>query len=208
MIILLLSGCFKIELRGEDIMKKIRNISIVMSIVMMMIGVCFVFFPYMSATVLCYILGIILLVSGIIKMYYYFHSDIVGYIFHHYGSTTGILDIILGIIVLLHPKNLITLLPIFIGFMIIMESAFKFHLTLDFKYHGFQHWWYILLSFILSIIFAFILILNPFEGSMALMILVGISLVIDSIQNTFMIHYFYKYYKDLIPIDAEFRDID
>ena len=41
---------------------------------------------------------------------------------------------------------------------------------------------------IISTIFAFFLMLNPFQGVSALMIFIGISLIIGSIQNFYAIH--------------------
>lgn len=41
---------------------------------------------------------------------------------------------------------------------------------------------------IVSTIFAFFLLLNPFQGVAALMVFIGISLIVGSIQNLYTLH--------------------
>ena len=51
--------------------------------------------------------------------------------------------------------------------------------------------------------------MNPFEGASALMILLGISLIADGIQNLWITAYTVKSMKPKTDyIDAEFHDID
>lgn len=52
----------------------------------------------------------------------------------------------------------------------------------------FGNWIVTLILGILNIVFALLLLINPFQGASVLMIFVGVSLIIDSIQNFYSIY--------------------
>ena len=85
----------------------------------------------------------------------------------------------------------------------------KIQTSHDAKLFGPVYWWGILVFGILSCICGLLLIMNPFEGASALMILLGISLIADGIQNLWITAYTVKSMKPKADyIDAEFHDID
>lgn len=191
-------------------MKKIKKMKwtfLGISILTLLIGICLVVWPYMSATILCYLLGMTLLIVGIIRINCYFQGGLRTFLFSYYELPVGILNIFTATIFLLHPHNMVVILPIFIGSMIFFDSIFKLQLAIDFKRQGIAKWWYMLLSFIVCTVFAVLLILNPFEGSIVLMIFIGISLILDSIQNILTILYIVKHIKNIMPIDADYREM-
>lgn len=61
---------------------------------------------------------------------------------------------------------------------------------------------------ILSIIAAFLLIYSPFEGTVALIICLGISLVIDGVQSLFFIHNVAKSIRKLGPVDVDYIEVE
>lgn len=190
-------------------MKKLKTIKWIffgISAAMLILGLCLIINPSISATVLCYLFAVIMIAAGIARIICYTKHKTLGFI--NYELTQGLLDILLAIIFFLHPHNVITVLPIIIGTMIVINSAFKLQIAIDFKRIGVQNWWSILLLVVLSIIFAVTLILNPYEGSMVLMIFIGISLIIDSIQNIFTIFYISKYIRKIKPIEIDYVEIN
>lgn len=187
-------------------MKKIKWTFLGISLLILLIGVCLVVWPYMSATILCYLLGITLLIVGIMRIHCYFQGGLRTFLFAYYELPVGILNVFTAMIFLMHPHNMVVILPILIGSMIVFDSIFKLQLAIDFKRQGIAHWWYMILSFIICTVFAVLLILNPFEGSIVLMIFIGISLILDSIQNILTILYIGKHIKNIMPIDVEYRE--
>lgn len=105
----------------------------------------------------------------------------------------GLLDILLAVFFFSRPQHVILILPIVIGFMIMIDSMFKLQMAMDWKRMGLRRWWSMLLLSIISILFSFLLILDPFDGSRTLMTFIGLSLIVDSIQSFCAITYVSKY---------------
>lgn len=61
---------------------------------------------------------------------------------------------------------------------------------------------------ILSILFALLLIRNPFEGTMTLMVYLGLSLMLDGVQSLIFIHHVAKNIRAFAPIDADYVEIE
>lgn len=187
--------------------KKIKWTFIGISAVMLILGLCLVVWPYFSATMLCYLLGLAMLITGIVKVICYARREVVKFIYY-YELPLGILDILVALVLFLHPHNMIMMLPIVVGIVILVDSIFKLQVALDLKRMGWRSWWGILLFSIVSVLFAFLLMINPFEGSMTLMIFIGLSLIADSIQSFCIIFYVAKYIKKISPIDGDYVEIE
>lgn len=97
--------------------------------------------------------------------------------------------------------------PVVVGIRIIVDSLFKLQVAIDLKRMGLRRWWSILLFSIISVLFAFLLMLNPFEGSVTLMIFIGVSLIIDGIQSIYVVLSAVKYIRKISPIDTDYIEI-
>ena len=65
---------------------------------------------------------------------------------------------------------------------------FRSQVSIEMRRLHFGNWVVTLILGIINIIFAFLLLINPFQGASVLMIFVGVSLIIDSIQNFYSIY--------------------
>ncbi|MGN1344942.1 MAG: HdeD family acid-resistance protein [Traorella sp.] len=189
-------------------MKKIKITSIITSLLGCLLGIFLILKPYTSATIICYLLGALLLLGGIMKVYFYFMKGMASFLFSYYELPLGLLAIFAGIIFLIHPNNLLYILPILIGILILVDSIFKLQLALEFRRQGISSWWSMLINFIAGTIVSLILLFNPFKGSMMLMMLIGISLIVESLQTLFSIFFISKHIKRIKPIDVEYEEIE
>ncbi len=185
-----------------DNLKKWKWSHLILTILVMLLGICLIIWPDISASVLCNVVGTILLVAGALRILCYFQRGI-SFLWHRYELPLGILDALLGIYFFSHPTNILLLLPVVVGIVIIVDSVFKLQMSLELRAMEVQRWWLMLVLAILSIVVAIFLIRNPFEGTMTLMIYLGISLVIDSIQSLVFIHNVAKDIRMLAPVEAE-----
>ena len=191
-------------------MKKIKWIGIGISIVMFLLGLCVLIWPQISAAALCYILSAILLLAGIIRIVSYTQRGISS-IFHTYELPLGILFLFMGIFGFARSQYVILILPVVIGILILIDSVFQFQTSFDLKRLGVAAWWWPLILAVLSVLFALLLILNPFEGSRTLMVMLGLSLMIDGIQTFSSILCASKCSKEVrkrSPIDVDFEEIE
>lgn len=161
--------------------------AIMMSICMLVLGVLTIIWPRISAVAVCYILGAVCIGTGIYEIVRYFKLGFVG-LFFRYDLALGIFSILAGILLVIHPLGAAAFLPIVAGIYIVMGSIFDIQVSVEMRRTGIGNWVLSLVLGIMGTIFAFFLILNPFDGISVLMIYIGISLIIGSIQNLYIIH--------------------
>ena len=167
--------------------KQFRLWAIIISICMLVLGVLTLIWPRISAVAVCYILGAVWIGTGIYEIVRYFKLGLVG-LFFQYDLVLGIFSVLAGILLLIHPLGAAAFLPIVAGIYIIMGSIFNIQISVEMRRIGIGNWVLSLLLGITGGIFAFFLILNPFDGITALMIYVGILLIIGSIQSLYTVH--------------------
>lgn len=167
--------------------KQFRLWAIMMSICMLVLGVLTIIWPRISAVAVCYILGAVCIGTGIYEIVRYFKLGFVG-LFFRYDLALGIFSILAGILLVIHPLGSAAFLPIVAGIYIVMGSIFDIQVSVEMRRIGIGNWVLSLVLGIIGTIFAFFLILNPFDGISVLMIYIGISLIIGSIQNLYIIH--------------------
>lgn len=65
---------------------------------------------------------------------------------------------------------------------------FDFQLAVQMHRFSLSDWWVSLLLGIVGMVFAILLFVHPFDGATALMIFIGVSLVVGSIEHFYTIH--------------------
>lgn len=170
----------------KETWKKFKCWAIVISCCVLLLGGLMVMRPDMSALVLCTMLGVLCLAIGIGGLLRYFRLGVAG-LFFKADLAIGLVNILLGILLILHPLDAMVFLPIAAGIFILVESAFDIQLSIEMHHLGVKQWWLSLALGLLSAIFAFFLILDPFDGTTALMIFAGMALIVSSIESFYII---------------------
>lgn len=174
--------------------KKSKLLFLLLSAVDIILGVCIVVWPGFFALSLCYIFGALTLIFGIANIVCYIRRDIFGIpLFSE--LTFGILETIIGLLLIIHPAGILTFLPAFIGILIIIDSLIKVEASVDLCRAGIRGWWLILTLSVICALFGIILVIDPFEGADLLMIMIGISLIADGAENICAALYVSKYIK-------------
>lgn len=190
--------------------KQFRLCAIIISICMLVLGVLVLIWPKISAVAVCYILGAFCIGTGIYEIVRYFQLGFAGLLFQH-DLIWGIFSILAGILLLLHPLGAAAFLPIVAGIYIVMGSIFDIQMSVEMRRLGIGNWVLSLVLGIIGIIFAFFLILNPFDGITALMIYVGILLILGGMQSLYTVHCIssvVKASKNDNVIDVTWRSMD
>lgn len=155
---------------------------IVISAALCILGIILIVLPKVSASLLGVICGILLIAFGCVRLTGYFSKDLYRLAFQ-YDLSFGILLIVLGIIMLIHPQGLMTFICVSLGLFILADGLFKMQIAVEAGKFGIRTWWVILGLAVLTGIWGLILLLRPGEGSRLLMILLGITLLSEGILN-------------------------
>ena len=138
------------------------------------IGLILILFPEISMLAVCYMLGIAAIVFGIVKITGYFSADPYGLAFQ-FDFAFGIIAILLGLVVIIHPGNIMALVPVIMGIYFMIDGIMKIQTAVDAKRFGVKSWWLILVSAIVTGGIGILLLVNPFESAVALTVLLGIT---------------------------------
>ena len=171
-----------------ELIKRAKDAYIAVSVLMLIFGSCLIIWPETSLTVFCTITGSSMIVFGAVKLLGYFSKDLYRLAFQ-FDLALGILSVLLGLVIVIHPYNLITFVPVIVGIFVMLDGVFKIQTALDARQFGLRAWWMVMLLAICSGSFGLFLVLNPFEGATALMMLLGVTIVADGIQNLLIVLY-------------------
>lgn len=171
----------------KEVWKQFRMGAIVVNCCMLALGVLMVIWPGISALTVCIVLGILCIAMGVYELVRYFKLGVAG-IFFRYDLSLGICGILAGVLLLLHPHGAVALLPIAAGLYIIIGSILNIQMSVEMRRLRLGNWVAVLILGIIDLAFAMFLLINPFQGVVALMIFVGITLIVGGIQNFYLIY--------------------
>lgn len=170
--------------------------SIIISILMFALGMIFMIFPEVSFETITYILSVVLIINGI-----YFIVEKESSFFFSGFLTLGIIQILIGVVLILNPVLMKTLFPIFVGIIMVTKSALDFRISLLLKKYGYNNWLSIFIFSVISIICGLIIIVNPTTiGTIAITTYLGLILSIYAISNIIDSIIFIKNIKEITKL--------
>ena len=152
--------------------------SIVISILMLLIGLTFIIFPEVSFKTITYILSFALIINGI-----YFIAQKELNLFFSNFLTLGIIELLLGVVLLLKPDLVKTLFPIVAGIIMVTKSTMDLRLSILLHNNNYSSWLSIFICSLISIVCGLIIIINPNLGTIALTTSLGIIIMLFAISN-------------------------
>lgn len=187
-------------------LKKEKLGSLIISLLYLVLGFCIILFPTRSLETICFIVGIIAAVIGLYKTLFFFLRHHRNYIIW-LDLISGLFSLLAGILLMLHPTFITNLFPVIIGILVIIDSAFKLQTSLNLRKKLFKNWWSLFFIALAGLVLGFLLVIHPFEANKVALILVGISLLLNGIQNLLSLFYTVKIKKNNTALEADFIDI-
>ena len=170
------------KMRSVAPMRVAKTGYIAVSILLAVLGIVLIAWPTFSVNALGVICGILLILFGGVKLVGYFSKDLYRLAFQ-YDMPFGILLIILGIIMLIHPGNLASFICVVFGLSVIISSLFNIQTALDAKKFGINQWWLIFALSVIAAVWGLILVFRPSEAADVMAVLLGITLLFESAVN-------------------------
>lgn len=157
--------------------KKMNMTSIIFSIIFILIGAFLLARPEDAIHLVSYALGIILLLWGAISIVQFF-TDKESQNYLDFGFVVGVFVFIFGIIVLVKPNTIASIIPLLLGIWMLINGVTKlsYALTLNKQNNAAGS---IIIS-VLIIILGILLIFNPFAGAQTLVQILGVIIIIYS----------------------------
>lgn len=168
----------------KKLWKQFRIGSVIMSACMLVIGILMVVWPGISALAICYLFGAACLLTGLYSLLRHFRLGQAG-LFFNFDLTFGICCCLAGLLLLVHPYGVVSLLPIAVGLYMIISGIAALQTALEMRRYNYRSWGVSLILSVLTILIAVFLFLNPFKGAEAFMIFIGIALIINAVQRIY-----------------------
>lgn len=176
----------------KEKLKQVNKESILISIFAIVLGFIMILFKKTILDTISYLIGGILIINGVIKIYYYFKYQGKYNIFN-YDLSFGIFSIVFGILCIIFKTELQSIFRIFIGIFVIYEGIIKISLSTKInlidKSIGF-------LSFLLSLLIILCGIFITFNEGIVIST-IGYMLILFSIINIMEIIIFNKNIKKI-----------
>lgn len=170
------------KMRSVAPMRVAKTGYIAVSILLAVLGIVLIAWPTFSVNALGVICGILLILFGGVKLVGYFSKDLYRLAFQ-YDMPFGILLIILGIIMLIHPGNLASFICVVFGLSVLISSLFNIQTALDAKKFGINQWWLMFALSVIAAVWGLILVFRPSEAADVMAVLLGITLLFESAVN-------------------------
>lgn len=160
--------------------RKMNITSIIFSIIFILIGTFLLARPEDAIHLVSYALGIILIVWGVISVITFF-TDKESQNYLDFGFIVGVFVLIFGIIILVKPDTIASIIPLLLGIWMLINGVTKlsYSLTLNNNKSALSS---IIISLII-VLLGILLIINPFQGAKKIVQILGISILIYSILD-------------------------
>lgn len=90
---------------------------------------------------------------------------------------SGIISVFIGLALFIHPSMSMAILPIYIGFWVLMKGSLVIGTSLDLRTHKVNNWGFVFVMGLLNTVLGLAMILNPIFGVSMVLILTAIALL-------------------------------
>ncbi|MBQ4322794.1 MAG: DUF308 domain-containing protein [Clostridia bacterium] len=192
-------------------MKKIRWFYLISSLAITAVGIVLICVPEFIASVLGYIAGAGLILFGIAKVIRHFFSraDIVD------SMLVGVLLAMFGFVIIRSELSNVSVVMndiyMFVGILIFLDGVFKLKNAFQSRKAKQKDWIGVLVGALIVMAFGILIVANPFGTVNVTIIILGVSVLLDGLQNLYSVIRYALYAadaeregsSDLVPVSGE-----
>ncbi len=174
-------------------------LSLILGVLFILLGMWVFRTPLASYISLSMLFSIFIFVSGIFGIIFSISNrkEMDGWGWHLAGGT---LDLIIGSLLVLHPSITMAILPFYVGFWILFGGIFGIGLSFQLRSFGVPNWGLLLVFGILTVLFSFLLLLNPVFTGLGIVYMTAIAFIVMGIFRiilAFDLKRIHKYLKNI-----------
>ena len=160
--------------------KTVRNHMIIASILLLLIGVCFIVWPDESARLLTRATAIAIIGVGAFELILFILGKRKGMI-DVPAIITGSILVVLGVYLLIKPDTMLNFFNIIFGVIILIIGLDHVFQAIFIIRHVRSLWWISLIVGVVAIGLGVLTIINPFSAIRTAMVLVGITMIVEAL---------------------------
>jgi uncharacterized membrane protein HdeD (DUF308 family) len=171
-----------------------------LGVIFIIVGIWVFVTPVGAYVALSLLFGISFLVTGILQIIYAGSNRKV---LAHWGWTLaiGILELLVGILLLANPGLSMVILPLYVGFVLLFRSITALGWSFLLRKLQIKYWGWVLTIGILGLIFSFVLLWDPLLTAYIIVIITGIAFLLTGISQiilSFRLKKWNKRYKEIV----------
>ncbi len=160
-------------------------ISLLVGILYIVAGIWVFKTPLSSYISLSILFSVFIFVSGIFQTIFSIsnRNEISGWGWYLVG---GIIDLIIGTLLMANPLMTMAILPFYVGFWLLFQGAMSIGLSFQFKSIGVSSWGGLLFLGILTLLFSFLLLANPIFAGFSIVYMTAMAFIMAGIFRIFL----------------------
>lgn len=158
---------------------------LILGLLFLALGIAVFLTPLASFVLLAMLFALLFLLTGLIDIVYAVtNKDIID----RWGWSLfgGIIDFLIGVLLIAKPNISMVVLPFFVGFGILFRSIIAIGWSLELRKLGGFKWGYLLALGILGAILAFIMLWNPLFGGLTIVFYTAFALVVIGVLHVYL----------------------
>lgn len=163
-------------------LKRLKTNSVFNALLYVIVGAVLAIYPGVAADLLCYVLGGILLLCGLVDLILSFRMRD-GSLYSAMRLLAGIVLCSVGIWAMFQPKLIFSVVPWIVGALIVVHAMQDLHCALLLKKNHAPRWGGALLVALMSLALGVVLITTAFETAMLTVRIIGIFLLADGLSD-------------------------
>ncbi len=193
----------------EGLLKKIKTNVVVSSALCVILGLVLVFRPGLSMRIVCTAVGVVLVLSGAMRMIDYFTARD-GSLFSQANLVFGIVLAVVGVWIVWKPDKVMAIIPIIVGIVIAIHGLHNLQQAVELWRDKYDRWWVALILGVLTVGFGVLLVCRPFAAIDTVVMMIGLFLIYDGLSNVWIVSRIYKNAKilkqEMTAVDVEIVD--
>lgn len=194
----------------KEFIKNMKISFIMAAILYIALGIVLVIWPDITGNAVCFAFGLVLLVYGAVTIISFFiHDSRLGAF--RFELVLGVVAAAIGILFLLRPDIVLSILPVVLGIYIIVDALLNLRRCAELNRMGYDRWWIILILSLISVVFGALILLRPRFITDALFMVMGIVLIYNGASDLwglFKLNRITKEFRKLHPIEVDPIDIE
>lgn len=177
-------------------MKEKLNV-ILLAAVEIVIGILLLINPVGFTQTIILVFGIVMIITGLMKVIKYFRTPVEQAVFQQ-NLVAGLICAVFGLFCALKSGWFIAVFPlltVLYGIATLISGLTKLQWTVDMFRLKRSHWSWMALSAVLTVIFALVILMNPFKTTAILWGFVGISLMLEAAADIIVVAVAHKIIK-------------
>lgn len=172
----------------DNIIEKLKSIRLhitASAVACVALGVVFLIWPQQITNFIAYVVGALLIAFGAIQAV----TKIINNENRSSGLLVGLLILIIGIWIIVHPQTAVSLIPMVIGVVLVVSGIQEMSLAFTAKNVDASKWGWMIVGAAITIVFGIICICVAFNIVTIAMRLLGIFLIYDGVSSMLMVHH-------------------